>query len=301
MHIQTDGLAIAKMTLDKQNNPTFNQVQFLPTGDPTDSPQLIRQAAQSLKLSKEPWTLVLDNSAYQLLLVDLPDLPDEDVEDALKLRVRDLISYSIDDAQVDVFRLPDNAYRGRMKMAYVTVAEKAPLQGLADSFGQSGLKLQSIDIADLALRNLVTLVSQDINTGVLYMQNDNSFINLCHNQYLVLNRRLENGLSSFPDDPDSDGFKIQLDSLTLEIQRSFDYYESQLGLGNISELKIVSNSRLPIQIVEGLDKAFNTRVSDLKYADHFTVNADIEPSNLARCTLAMGAALREIERPGLGG
>lgn len=298
LHVQSDGIALAHMATDKQGIPMFKHLAYAPLADRTQLAQLVLQYARQLELKRLPWTLVLENESYQLLLLDLPDLAEEDIEDALKLRVNDLISYPIDEARVDVFRLPESAYRGRMKMAYVTSCQEKPLLEMENMLGESGIFLSSIDIADQALRNLVTLSCQDVNTGILYLRQYNSVINLCHHEHLVLNRRVENGWSTLADTQNVDTFQIQVDALVLEIQRSFDYFESQLGLGSIGTLKIASDHPLSAEIEERLDASFNTRVSILRPQEHFSFNQPVDNATTYRCTLAMGAALRAVERPG---
>lgn len=303
--IQDQGLSLAQISFDRMGQASLDHLCFVPMESKSDLNRVLKQTATNLKLESAPWSIVLTPGDYQLLLVDVPDVADDEVEDTLKFRVRDLISYSLDDAMVGVFRLPDNAYRGRMKMAYVAVAQRNPLEQITDLFGNAGLKLHSIDIADLAMRNLAILGSQHESSGVLMVQHDHSVINLCHKGYLCLNRRIDIGTESLlPSENEGEdntllqeSLRIQLESLVLEIQRSFDYFESQLGLGSITELQVVVSDQLGSDVFDSLAQAFTTQVRRFRPQDHFKTDPDLVIDEIQNKSFALGAALRYLEVP----
>ena len=298
LHIQDQGLSLTKLVTDDQGNPCVDQLII----EETDEPQKrLKQLAFANKLANRQWSLVLDHSQYQLILIDVPDVPEDEVEAALKFKVKDLIPFNLEEAVVDVFRLPAQAYRGRLKMAYVAVAKREPLDELANLFGMSGLKLQCIDIEDHAMRNLISLGGQKENGGILRVRKDRSTINLCHKDHLCLNRHIEMGWSSFekvelaePGGPPT-GFQIQLDTLILEVQRSLDYFESQLGLGVIPELFVLCGSELPDEVIVQLDKAFNAWVKRFDCKQFISVPEDITDNQLVESSLALGASLRDLQ------
>ncbi len=101
-----------------------------------------------------PVNLVLHPAAYQMLLLDSPDVPAEDLGAAMRWRIKDLISEPLEDVVVDAFALPEDAYRGRSRRAYCAVLNKARMQDWAKLIKHAGLHLVSIDVTEMAFRNL---------------------------------------------------------------------------------------------------------------------------------------------------
>ena len=50
--------------------------------------------------------LVLNPDEYQLHLVESPDVPDSELREAVRWRIRDLIDFPVDEAAIDVFDMP---------------------------------------------------------------------------------------------------------------------------------------------------------------------------------------------------
>lgn len=101
--------------------------------------------------------LVLAHGDYQLLLVEAPDVPDADLRDAIRWRIKDLVSMPLENAVVDVFQLPADGVRGSKRMVYVVVAEINRIKSLIEMVRESELELEAIDIGEMALRNLSLL------------------------------------------------------------------------------------------------------------------------------------------------
>ena len=88
--------------------------------------------------------------------------------------------------------------------------------------------------------------------------------------------------------------RVQMDAMALEIQRSFDYYESQLNLGAVSELKLLRTQPVPDELVDVLKTTFGAKVSWLQLVEHIELAESIE-LNLNDYIAAIGAGLRYYE------
>jgi len=86
----------------------------------------------------------------------------------------------------------------------------------------------------------------------------------------------------------------QLESLILKVQRSLDYYESQLGMGQITRLWLISEREDLSDLVEIMDAQFFVKIEQpditkmFKKLD-FQIASDIEELN--RMAVAIGGAL----------
>ena len=106
-----------------------------------------------------PCQVCLSHEFYNLLLVDAPNVPDAELREAVKWRVKDLIAQPIEKMVVDVFRLPADAYRGRMNMLYAALIEKATVSALVAACEREHLTLEGIGIAELALAAITRQLS----------------------------------------------------------------------------------------------------------------------------------------------
>jgi len=190
-----------------------------------------------------PCHICLSHHYYQMLLVDTPSVPDNELREAVKWRVKDLITQPVEKMVVDVFRLPQDAYRGRVNMVYVALIERAIVAPLVTQCSERDLALQSIGIAELALAQISRMIAdmENRSLAMLLLTGENGSINLVENGYLYLTRTLEmqsmggySGNLDFQQDP--------TDNLALDIQRSLDYYESQLGKAAVNRVFLVSES-----------------------------------------------------------
>lgn len=241
--------------------------------------------------------LLLSDPAYQMLLVDVPDVPAAEMDAALRFKSAELINYDLDDATIDIILLPTEAYRGRLRMAFVIAAEKQPLTDWAMAMARRGLRIECIDVDQLTLRNTANRTLDRDQSGLLFMEANRCRLILLFNQEIVLSRQFEIGYSDLGLVAEGDtglvlegNADIQLDSLSLEIRRSFDYYEAQLGLGAISEVALLGWPSDP-GISETLGTKLDTRFSLLHPEDFILTPPGIDwPTEL---TPALGAAFRE--------
>src|SRR5690606_2176594 len=102
---------------------------------------------------------------------------------------------------------------------------------------QAGLELDAIDIPELALLNLSALHSDDHN-GLAFIdfREGGSTLNLSKGGAVHLTRHLSTVIA--PDSTRSREWDSLRERLVLEIQRSLDYFESQMGQGQIARLLV---------------------------------------------------------------
>lgn len=248
--------------------------------------------------------LLLADNLYQLLLSDVPEVPDEEIESAIEFKAADLIHYDIEDAALDVIQLPSEAYRGRMKMAFIIATQKKPLREWSMALIQKGIRVNTIDVEHTQLRNLAVHLQNFSETGLFHLENARGRLVLNFAGEMVLSRTFDSGLSTLitentvqedelevthSDDSQDD---IQLETLVLEMRRSFDYYESQLGLGSISEVHLLclpEHAALSSKLTQKLGMRFSpVTLSDFM---QFTSSDDkVDPNQMLALA---GAAFRE--------
>lgn len=259
---------------------------YIDIGDPQ---HFIETLVEQQQWQGRPCTVVLHPLYYQMLLVEAPSVPDDEMAAAVRWRVKELLDFSVDEAAIDFFRLPDDAYRGRKKMLYAIAMRKASLQSLIAPIESGGLAVDNVDIAELAAhKHAQRLPKGRGGTAVVHLLENEGFINLIDDGNIYLSRNLDVGLAQLQEPA---GRAATLEALLLEIQRSLDFYESQLGKGIIADLYLspASEDIKPVEEYLAMQLGLNVQLLVMSTAFGGTL-----PSN---AVLALGAAMVGLAGP----
>jgi len=254
---------------------------------PASEPEVLRRRVEALGLTGLPVSLLLAAGDYQLLLVERPEVPPAELRAAIRWRIRDLVSAPLDSLVVDALPLPGDAYRGRTPMAYCAVLSRARMQALADWVAAGGLRLHSLDIPEMALRNLGLLAGcEGQNLAVLQVGARNGLICVQNGADLYMARRIEHG-------QDNRGENSAL--LALEVQRSLDYFESHLGKGAVSRLLVLPLAEQEEQLLAELAQRLSLRIERLALTELFAGSPllALPAAQQVQFLPAIGAGLRQ--------
>lgn len=173
-------------------------------------------------------TLVLPLDQYSVFQLERPEgLSEGDLADALRWKLKDLLDYSPSESVCDVFPFPLDAARGRGELVNVVAARKSLVSELIALVTDAGMVLDRVDIAELALRNFAARMDVDQRgVALVHLRDSYGQMVISKGPVLYLSRRLD---VSSEDLRDASRQENAVQSLGLEMQRSLDYYESQLG------------------------------------------------------------------------
>lgn len=281
------GLAFAHIERVAGQLPRLLQADFLPA-EPEHRAERLREAAGKFGFKGRPVTALLHTSAYQLLLGDAPNVPATELNEALRWKVKDLVSFPVADAVIDAFLLPQSCSRGDARLAYVTVAKRAPVAELVQCINGADLKLQTIEIPELALARLLAegydtsrpqgLVSVYPGGGTLMMVKAGEL-------YLARNFKLQYGGGLLDDLPD--------EALLLELQRSMDYFERQMRQSPAAGLYFCGENLTDDKLTESLRAGVNTRLQLFSLDTVVTAESEVAERCQSLCLRALGAALQQ--------
>lgn len=243
-----------------------------------------------------PLNAVMPVGDYQLLQVEAPDVPAEEMSSAVRWRIKNLLDYPVNEAIVDVFHMPEQSNAAHKAMLYAVSASTEKVQAQATRVNSSGFNLEVIDIPELCIRNVAGLLPQDTQgVAFLHFAPDYGILTVTRGGLLHLVRRIEFGRSSLESLQGDDFASRELMSgISLEIRRSLDYYESHYDQRQISEL--VLGPGLAVDAVGNvLTEELGLNVHSLDLNDYFDMEQPLEPADQGNCLLAVGAALR-LER-----
>ena len=291
LEIGPSGIALAKIKKTDGAIPHLSICEYFDEANFLKQKSILHGAIEKYGLKGHSCNLVLHPSDYQLLLVEAPDVPAEELKQAMKWRIKDLVTEPLEDLIVDVFPLPSDAFRGRTSMTYVVSTSKKVIQQHVKSIEACGLELKSIDISELCLRNITALLLDQPkdSVGLLMLDQGGGLINLTEGNSLYLSRKIEMDVNEISGS--GQGMEQRVESLALEVQRSLDYYESQLGKGVISRLLVAPMSVNVAGAFESLNNILNVKI------DHINLSSHVEMGNVSeitqsKCFAAIGAALR---------
>ncbi len=270
--------------------------------------------------SKSSVTSVLPESGYQIVLVEVPNVPEEEINDATRWLIRDQIDYPVDDIVVELFKLPKQSTSEGKTMGYAVAARRESIRQHIDLVKGSGLSLDVIDIPELCTRNIATLLPQD-NFGVafLHFTQTHGILTITRKGILYMIRRIDKGRSAIdaastgefaaadldptgeldilrtPDEEDpfaGDYSRAELvTNIVQEVQRSLDFYDTHYQNEPLNELVLSPGSNIG-GLAKSLNEHLGLAVSSLNLNRLFEMQTELSAHEQNACLLAIGAALR---------
>ncbi|MCG8673104.1 MAG: hypothetical protein MI867_27190 [Pseudomonadales bacterium] len=295
MEIAPQGLGVALVSAKGKGVPTVNVCEFKPCA-PGGWGEALKEFCKAQSLKNVKTYVAFHPEFYDLMLIDAPEVPDEELRDAVKWRVKDFASGDIEDYVVDAFRLPEDAYRGRMNMIYAAYMKKEAVIPIVELCEELELDLVEIGVSELARARIAAGREEltDLGVAFLHMEEKKGQIDLIENGCLYLTRGIDTGYGMLNQGESEGELSLdnssQFDSLALDIQRSLDYYESQLGKSGISKLWIVTAEPLSKEACESLSEKLPVQVEAFDICVHFNCEQGCS-GFMDSCSVAVGATL----------
>jgi MSHA biogenesis protein MshI len=276
------GMAHAEVSW-RGERPVLHACMFRP-GEAASSKAWAHYANAPLAAS-----IVLDHGEYQLLPLDAPPVPPQELKMAVRWRIKDSIDYPVDEATVDILRFDPGASGADDKLLAV-VARNALIKSHIVEAERAKIRLDVIDIPEMAQRNLAALLEpRDRVFALLSFTQQGGLLTLTRNGTLHFYRRIDFNLAALPGF-DTERRHLALDRLALELQRSLDHIERQFSNLRVDRIILAPSTAgsdttdyLRGQLYVPLEEADLTRALDGELPNAET---------LAACWFVLGAALR---------
>lgn len=221
-------------------------------------------------------------SKYQMLQLERPAVENEELNQALQWAVKEQL-FSDEELAIDYFDTP--AAASNLKKINVVAISRKDVMEVRDGILKAGLSLNVIGIEELATCNLLA-PSDDAIITLKQEEAGQLSLNIVKRNELYFSRRLRGyeNLANFSPEELKMGV---VDNLSLEIQRSMDYFESQLRQAPVKKIYI-SLDTIHQDVLADLIKEV-IFVSVESFIPNVTTNSEmpITPSSLA----SLGAAI----------
>lgn len=245
-------------------------------------------------LSRVPVSGVVRTDEYQLVQVEAPEVLPSEMRAAVRWRLKDAIDFDVDEAVFDVFEIPDPPRRSNNKMMFAVAARTEAIQRVSGLIAPYARGFDVIDIPELCQRNLSALLPQDAKgVAMLTLADKFAQLVLTRESVLYLTRRIELSRSSYDTPRGGDASLVSdVGALTLELQRSLDYYESHYDQTPITHLVIAPGDERATALAEALRKEMSLQIELFNIGDLFELEAGLKVDTDWPCLMALGAALR---------
>jgi MSHA biogenesis protein MshI len=276
--------------------PRVMVCKFHPVADMNSA--ALEKVFKEANVGKYHFTTLLAAGDYQILMVDAPNVPVEELKTAIRWRIKDALSYHIDDATVDVLQIPTSKYGSeRPQSMYAVAASNSTIQQRISLFDNARIQLNVIDIPEMAQRNIAALFEEAGRALALLAFDENGgLLTFTADGELYLARRIEITLGQLQDANPS--LRQQyLDRVELEVQRSLDYFGRQYHYIPVNRLLVsaLEETSLTAMLAGNLDLP----VEQLNLAQAMDISAvpELGHNDFAVYALhPLGAALRQERR-----
>ena len=282
-----EGIAIACIKRHAGKRPELQSCNFTENGDSTTAP--LADALKGVQ-GNPPCTTLLPVGDYQLLVVDAPEVPAEEMRAAIRWRIRDMIDFHIDEAVLDIFDAPPGGPANSNQL-YVVVTRSDTIRQHVEAFDEAGINLEIIDIPELAIRNIAACLPEDeAGLVTLYLDENQCLITITHNGVLFLARSIDIGYRQLQEQAASP--HALCNRLALEIQRSMDYYEHNYHQAAVRSVAILPVPVTLYGLTDALQQTLGVQARMVTMDDIVAADSQQEEAHAADCLLAAGSALR---------
>ncbi|MGS0682722.1 MSHA biogenesis protein MshI [Shewanella sp. 125m-7] len=202
--------------------------------------------------------IVLAADFYQLLLVDKPNVPVEELCAALLWSVKDIVTQSVTDIHLDYFE----SSKQTTNKVNVVVTEKSFLSALLLAAKNVGLLTSGVTVEEMAISNLFD--DNQARLVLSHREGQELLLTVVKAGEVFMQRRVRGFLQIDKISAEDLGYGVA-DNLSLEIQRSMDYFESQLREAPVSSIELVMGGQSE-QLASLISANFNQSVTAYKGA-----------------------------------
>ncbi len=293
VRFDADGIALAYVR-HFQNTKQLQWCEYIPW-NAKDPQSVLSSFVKENRLEGTACSLMLQAHHYQLLPLEELPVPKEEFQSAVRWKIKSLLPYPVSDAVIDSFVIYPSATAQGRKHIMVVAARASELQTTVQLLHSSGLDLKIIDIPELAYRNITALYEKDeMSTALIYLHPQKSDLVITRQKSFCLSRHIDWDVSlllELQSEPEqAQGY---LDGLALELQRSFDYYQSEWRYPAPTRILLSCLSNVSIDITAYLAQRLALPIQNLDLGDAIVCKQKPNLLQQARYLPVIGGALRD--------
>jgi len=259
---------------------------------------------RELHLDRYRCATLLKSGDYQIIQVEAPNVLPNEMKNAVRWRIKDMIDFPVDEATVDSVSIPgSDAAAGRAAQLLAVTARNQVIAAVVKPFNDADIPLEIIDVPEFAQRNIARCLEPD-GSGVALLSLDDrgGLLTFTRGGELYQHRRIDVTLASLrgasPGEGEGAELRMELEGpyerLAVELQRSLDHFDRQFPRVAVAKLVVT-----PVPGADKLRGYLGNRLDlpvELLYLSEVMDFPDIvelhEPARQVQCLQLIGGALR---------
>lgn len=248
------------MHADEAWQLVVNDEVAIANNDPLAALHALFSRYERFDFKSQPVQIVLGSSLVEQVAVERPDVPEQDIVPTLQWTLKDLVSVPAADLLLDYYDIPVQV--AGAKKINVVAASRAKVQPWVEFLHEKGLLIAGIVNQDIALTRWL---EPDLRSMVVSQSaGERAQLQIIAKQQLVVSRRLPAAFDLEAINPQN---TEELESLSIELQRSQDFYTGQLRQASLADIELALNHKNVNAIAEVIGAQLGMQVSMLKYPD----------------------------------
>ncbi|MHB1117523.1 agglutinin biogenesis protein MshI [Sideroxydans sp.] len=272
--------------------PQITRCEFLPVSEVNSA--ALEKVRRELQLENVRFTTLLSANEYQMMMVEAPNVPVDELKTAIRWKIKDSLNYHVDDATIDVLQIPIGKYGSeRPQSLYAVAASNDTIRKRINLFDKAKIDLSVIDIPETAQRNIAALYeTEGRGLALLSFDDEGGMLTITSDGELFLARRIEISVGQLSDADETLRQQYQ-DRVELEVQRSLDYFDRQFHHLSINRMLVSAPEELGLVALLGGTLGMPVEALDLAQGMDIVGVPELADSEFASYALhALGAALR---------
>ena len=243
------------------------------------------------QLSGTPGYVAFSLDWYNLLQIDRPAVEDSEMQNALSYTVKELVGSD----EPLVFDYTDLAVplAGNKKVNVFAIPHNA-VATVSRNMLDAGVILKQVSVAELAACELLPYSDEPMMV-VVQEPGEEVSVNIIKDGNLYVSRRLKGfeNLGSFSEEELQMGL---IDSLSVQIQRSMDYFESQLRQAPVRKVRLRLDTTHTAIVAQQINQLVPADVAAIDALVSATEPLAVSRLNMSALGMAL-APVREMQSP----
>jgi MSHA biogenesis protein MshI len=260
---------------------------------------------------------MLRPAQYQMLQIEAPAVPPEELKTAARWQIRDMAHMHLDDLTLDVLKVGDERVRASGSV-FVVAAANAVIRELMQTAQAARCSVDVIDIQDLAQRNLQSAQARRLGTpaqahaAIVMTDDSHALLTICAHEELFYTRRIDLGAGFLQQAwgevatagmGGEDGMALSTGGqdgdlaqrLVVEIQRSLDLWDRTWPMLALNRVSVQAGARTD-EMAAWLTRELGQTVVPLDVAAMFPGFEGGSEADRQLCWPLLGVLLRDEGR-----
>lgn len=291
-----DGIDVVQLVGGEQGRPRLAlATSVVCAPGPADRARALAGVVTERGLRGTPCVCILSPEVCAIRLVDAPAVPDEELTDAVRWSLQEAVEFPVDDAALVVLARTAAPGPDRTGRVVVVLARRDTVRDAAQVARQAGLDPRAVCAPESALAALAPTPEDPKGTAFLRLAPKQGMLVIGRAARLFVSRVIPLDADAFTALPIDGSAPLEeaqtaLESLSLEVQRSVDFFDAGFGRIPVGTLWLIPGEADADALAPALQQNLGIPVRAFDVNEHFACDPPLALALQARFATALGAA-----------